>query len=1385
MKKKNTWVFYFFVILFTAGLSTNLVWRFTPMKSDLRQSLIEKLRPALGNDFTFDDFSIGFGILSLDDVVVNQEAKGYQLFFDHLELGISLTKALTNKFNPLQTIEYAILKNPRITILNKPGIPNAPPPMEKDLSGLFLALTKLKEIKRIFVKNGELFVGYQYQNNEKRWLSRINGSILLPSPQLANVHLRGCLFGGRPEGISLSGQIRYDSIGVQLKANFQNTRVNHGIPFLDSPSFSVKDGYLDGQININGNSFDLMQWDFRGNLNVSQMSARLFDQKVVTEDFAIRFDGLQMNVDDVSGKVEDGNFVLSGNFGTIFYPGLYLSIDVDNYSAKYVRISAPILNLLERGKLQGHLEVNGPNDRFVINGTIYSSKVYYAIAPFYRSSLDFTFADNIWTFHRIKTHSIGLDHLGEGEIDFNLNRVWLNLYSHRHIDSTTFNILDQLNQTEMEYYTTMSGDFNTLIFQGAVNGIFRSETDTVFSVNANYRLEDDFIEIESTETSTPNLTLHAEISNLWDEPHFDILELKSVPFDTLSGLAAVDWLNHYLDADFYFSGPVNYPTIKMNLISRQRDDIFISLLGNAANLIEPGFLVKGRFHCFTTPQNITGNFELKNHPNKLIVNLNAPRVAKGHLEINAGADSSLAGNFYLNQIELPDFIRQIEILQSSVKEGQIAGEATIAGTRNHPVINFELDGSNFIINQNGYYSATVSGQYQDSSLTLPQISVTYNNRPIMEGSLNWNPMTDAIQAEFSGQDVESNFLAATFLKKENLVRGKLDYQINARGVLDRPQIIGTFDLWNGIIKGRAFEKAHAVIEDSIPPSHTLSQIEEHIFKFTDFQYVEKNTYTINGSGKLAAKSNGVLDVRLQVRGNVLADLPRLIPYFQEPVCVGELNLHISGSRENPQLRAGTLEIYNGTMNFESVIPPFTQMRARIELKEDDSFVHIKNLEGNLLDRWVKIYNIPAGEVVGEPLAPWNFEDLGLNFGVLVMETDPRGIPLSVPGLMRPGDIGYFAVFGKNAGEKFYFAGPPNLPHVRGAGTLFESRVTFPFLIDEETYSEEEETPVLDFLMNIDWDVKVTAGLGNRYFVDIPAVIGQVYMDLNIDHVSPGLTFTGRLIDESFRVEGQVESTRGRVEYLDMNFRVDRLGAIFNKVELYPEVYGRAYTTVRDSTNFPRDIYLVLYAIDPETKQEVSRGRWEDFRFKLVSSDPTIGETQQNVLAYLGYSVNNLGSKAGDVGLTLTENYLIRPLVRPLERRLEKGLNLDYVRLRSNITSNLFYFGFQNRLKFLGNPNFYNQGVNNNFDPALLLLQSSEITFGKYLLQGFYLTYTGQLVSIYDESKLGLNHRFGLEYRLLRNTLLEFEYDKFQFNPQYYSRDALSDWRIRLRHSINF
>ena len=178
------------------------------------------------------------------------------------------------------------------------------------------------------------------------------------------------------------------------------------------------------------------------------------------------------------------------------------------------------------------------------------------------------------------------------------------------------------------------------------------------------------------------------------------------------------------------------------------------------------------------------------------------------------------------------------------------------------------------------------------------------------------------------------------------------------------------------------------------------------------------------------------------------------------------------------------------------------------------------------------------------------------------------------------------------------------------------------------------------------------------------------------------------------------------------------------------------------------------------------------------------------MAILVESVQNLPGKASEVGLTMTENFLIRPIVRPLEKKIERELGLDYVRFRSHLTSNLFYLSTQKPIGLANQPLFLTGNLNNNVNPALLLLQSSEVTVGKYLARDLYLTYTGQLLSGYqetniEETKMGFYHRFGLEYRLLKNLLLEIEYNNFSLRTYYYERADLNDFRIKLRQSFHF
>ena len=1386
--RRNTWVFYFFIILFTAILSINLVWRFTPIRAEISGTVQQRLRPYLGDSFALNDFSVGFGYMSFSDISIGNPEDRFILNLEEIQIGYSIHKLLYNNFDPLRVIESVTFKNPKLLfIIEKKDSTESESRKKINLSEIISGFRKLAEIDRILIEKGQIHWGKTHESTTNL-ISELNGFLVIKSIDSVSLHLQGKLFESESPDLHLTGDIHLSRENLDILADIQSSRIEESIPFLNSKSFVLKEADASGKVRIHSETFLINDFNLSGEILVENMQGLLFDQRLHANTFYIKFQRHQILLSPVSGQVEDGRFALNGNLGSIFQPELNFSIHCEDLSVKHLKTSVPILELLDRGKIQGDIETAGPPSKLFISGDINSSKLYYAIVPFSHAKLNFKYQNKIWEFTNIETYAVGMQHTGSGNIDFNNMKLKLNISSLRPIDANDIPVLDRLNNSEMRYYTTVDGDFNTLTFLGDIHGRFETDSVLILSADAQFELIEDQLSIHNYSSYPKGLQISSKILDLWNNPTFQILEVKNIPLDSLSTIDALTWIDKNFQGDFFLSGPVNFPTTKFNFSNRLTQESVFTFAGNAINLIKTDRKFKGNFSLQSLPKTVEGELSLESNTDQISLHLNVSDIAQGMLMIGYGEHASVNGQLHMEKVPIDNYLGRLPRAADAIEEGYLYGDLKFYGSANFPHMDFNIQAQDFIINKNGYYSADLRGSYNPDSLKFSKALLAYNNHPIIDASLTWDIFKDHLNASFSGERIESNFIASTIFKDSTLIRGDMNYKILIDGPAERPFITGSVLMQEGVLQNRPFSSLKLTFEDSIPPSATLSQIDQHFFKINNFEYKDKRGYSVIISGTLPTNPTFPMSLNLFAEGNIMAELPAFLTYFRIPLCVGELSLDISGSRENPKIDAGQLSIYNGSLEFESVIPPLKDIKADIELKPGSKFLQIKNIEGNLNNKHVRLYNLDSVKVEDHYLEPWNFEDIGINFGVLVLETGKRGIPLSIPGLMNPGDIGYFTPGGKEESEDFYFFGPVEKPQVRGKVILTDSRVTFPFLIEEGEVAELEEDKVMDFLMNINWDVTAIAGTGNRYFVDIPAIIGDAYLDLNIDNVSKGLDFTGRLSDESFKVGGSVESTRGRVEYLDMSFRVDRFGIIFNKFELLPEVYGRAWTTTRDSTDFPRDIYLVLYTIDQETQQEVARGRWEDFRFKLTSSSPTIGETQENVLAYLGYSVDNISSKAGDVGATLTENLLIRPMVRPLERKMERGLRLDYVRLSLQITSNLLYFGLQPRWKFLPESSYLRSGYINTFDPALLLLQSSELTIGKYVMNNFYLSYSGQLVSIYDEPKLGLNHRFGVEYRLLQNLLLEFEYDRFLFDPTYYkeyNQSRFQDFRIRLKHSFNF
>ena len=447
------------------------------------------------------------------------------------------------------------------------------------------------------------------------------------------------------------------------------------------------------------------------------------------------------------------------------------------------------------------------------------------------------------------------------------------------------------------------------------------------------------------------------------------------------------------------------------------------------------------------------------------------------------------------------------------------------------------------------------------------------------------------------------------------------------------------------------------------------------------------------------------------------------------------------------------------------------------LKSGERFLKINNISSIADDRFIKISNVQRVKIKRDDgkeidLEPMVLLEDGLNWGILILENDDKGIRLNIPPLMEKGETGEIHLLGKNPEEKFYFSGPSDNPVLRGRVNVGKMNFTYPFLGEGG-----EKGAVEKFLEKIYWDLSVFALGDVRYFrvepTSVSSITDNIYFDISIDDTEKGIEFSGIIDDGTFGVEGNVLSTRGTIEFMDLIFRVERFDIAFDKRNEFPTISGRARTTIRDSTDFPRDIYIVPYYKTTDSKNNLSGNNFNNLSLKFEINEPS-GEnpalevSQEEILRLLGYSVYDIASKAPTVFGMRAQNMLLRPIVKPIERKIRDFFGLDELTLKPSFARNLTEYFFESSFnmgasKRLGEKIFYRPS---------LLFQSSSLVLGKYISNEFYFSYEGQLVTGFvreEKEKLGLSHLFGLEYRLAPGVMLEMQYD-YQFDRYQNKKD---------------
>lgn len=902
-----------------------------------------------------------------------------------------------------------------------------------------------------------------------------------------------------------------------------------------------------------------------------------------------------------------------------------------------------------------------------------------------------------------------------------------------------------------------------------------------------------------------NSQLRAQVWQWRTQPHFRVQGLEG---ELLSTWLDEKWANSLaadFDFDFTLAGRVDSLTLQAEVKKKANQTTLLELNAYMLPLVQNERVISGALKFF--PQRARGfaaSYTCHVRDSVITISdLHAEKWLSGNLEIRTAGRRDVRGSLRILGADLAKLI-DAERLGEPRYRGQLSAEINLEGTLDEPRGQSSFWLYDGFFNGVGNFFIRGEGGLDSTGWRLSTMKIEKDRKPYLNAAAEYRRAGETFALALQGAGIKSEeFLQALADVPNEKFRGVLSFDLKAQGALanflskEGIALSGEGAVRNGVVRWFSFDEITAQIE--------AGRISRYGMFLPRISYFKQNAFALNGAGFLPFNGSGEMDIGLQGEGNFLAVLPEVASYFKRVESEGKLRLRLAGPYKKIRIPDSRLTFNAARMQLTKIAPEIRNVAGELSTDSRGTFVSVQNIRGNIEDATFTLRNeervpalpmsfaenllprskkIPADSLVPVPL---RLSDSQLYLGALFIKSSANGLPLNIPGLMQKHETGRFWITGlrdsttaRGDAEEFILTGPWAHPALSGSFVMENVNFQFPF---EE--SAETDSAALKVLLNLNWNVLAQSRRDNRYVIAIPTAVDEVFVSLGLDDDESRLKLQGVLADSSFFAEGKITSQRGVVEYLDMSFQVESCGAEFDRSDWLPIVYGRGHAVVTDSTDFPQNVHLTLYTIDPATKQEVPRGRFQNAFFKLSSDNPAaLGDTQGQLLATLGYSAARLGQNAKDAVSIGTDHLIIRPILRPVERALERTLGLDVVRFSSRFTRNL-----------LTTSNAQNGTLppNSIIGGRPPLLRNSRLTLGKHLSHSLYLHYVGQIETGLVESELinateekianwyydlQLRHRLGLEYRLNPSMLLQFEYD---YNPLLLKDKA--DPRIWLRHSF--
>ena len=1360
----------FVLVLFIAFVLYN-GWNLFHINSGVHDLVLSKLKAIVGEDCHVDRLWLGFGSVNMQGVRLSFEGTPYEIQIDELKLGYTLGSLLRGTTDPERAAEEISISKPKVTIWYDPQTSvdtdvDLSWQLSKDAEKKYRALLKEYDfIKRITIDDGEIELRNVKDSLSTRLATAINGWTYTDDMGKEWIRLAGHIFDSDKYNMAMYGQLDLDRGGIDhLNVDVSDYRLSDKIPIVLPDYIKVLSGVVQGHLALTERFAPTRGFNIEGNILLKDGNLRLAKENVFLENIQLqaKIKGRDIEITRSTQDINGSPTRLDGSIHNFLKPEFDLhlrsdSLDVHTFLSRLV----PGEDMRLIGMTSLDLSIAGEASHPRVSGSFASDALQVYGQKLTDLSVGLTFEELGLKLAAIKATLGDATLSGSGTIDFLSPEKMLNFDL-----GVAGSFEEHLRRFGLQAVSESHGSGRVKIFGPIRNPVSTGE----FSLAVNDR-EEQPLDLEGSfrfsrdrlvwDLSSPEQTMqiNGAIDSTSTKSHYS---LEATNAEVLLGLSDNPILN-FLARRFNLNLSVDGSREGVQLrIDAYNDESYEKIFSITTTSEQGPDMSVGTGRIVLLPnrkESHRGTFESRRAADGTIVtDLEMESWMTAHFEVDAAGFPR--GKVSISKLDASLLSRLAGAKQSRFS-GNLYGQFTLGEERESRDYKGNLWLMDGFLGNVGPLKGQVEFESKNSLLQVKKFSMqdarTDSLSLLGEGTFDYR--TNEINAALAGSNVDVEEVLGLFNSSKDVAAGDAMIQVTLQGRLPEASLYGNVVVHNAKILMLDFDEIRLDFGDG--ESVSKSSLSQNFLKIGNAVLQKGDDFVLSGKAVLPLNGEEALDLDLSGDGNFLAVLPDLAEIFKKSSSEGHLDLKMTGPYNKPDFTGSHLSLHDGELELSNVAPKIDNIDAEINVIQDDYFLNIENLACTIDGRSLRISNTNDLSTLG----PGTYEPLriagdDLNLGALLLSTQKGGIPLHIPGLMEPGEIGHYDLKGYTDADKLFIAGPWRRPVVRGKVGVRNANLMFPF--DDDT---GQGNPIARNVMNnIDWDLLAFSEKDTRYVRQFPA---GVYVDMEVDKEGSRLEFRGVLKDSTFTVGGKVESTRGEIEYLDLNFRVEKIGAEFDQSSYYPNVYGRAWTVVRDSSNTPSDVYLTLVTVD-DAGQEISRGRWDRINVKLSSEHPTYDESQSDIMATLGYSSENIDEQARKAIGSSTDNFLFRPLLRPIERQLERKLRLDVVRFSYAIAQNFLDSSFSN----------------DQLSTSLALLRSSRLVLGKYLTENMYLLYSGELKAGIDyrfqDKGVGLQHVVGLEYRLTKKLLLQMEYD---YNTLLEVHK--DDKKVWLRHSFPF